>query len=231
MIIPTARQRTVFDVLHKLNEPFSTRPEPLPQNSKARLIAEKIGPGQKLCNVRESAAAVHTWDIPKVFGFVSQLERKLLQTLLRLRRSERKRSFGYADPVSFRRINSVVGPRSEALLSSSLQERVCSTSRVQLYLAHTFNGTYRRLCWNAPSPTVDTHFGEPRLFLHPDEHRGLSVSEAAALQGFDAGFEWPESSNCCVPSNRKCGTTANEQSGRIRSNGLAVVTADLREQV
>jgi len=191
--IPTTKQKTVFDALHKLNESISTRPALLPRNSKARLIAERIGPGQKLCNVRESAAAVHTWDIPKAFGAVSHAERELLQNLLRLRRSERERAFGDADPVSFQRISSVVGPRSEALLRVLCKKGYIRRVGARYDLAHTFNGTYRRLSWHAPSPTVDTHFGEPRLFLHPEEHRGLSVLEAAALQGFEAGFEWPES--------------------------------------
>lgn len=191
--IATART-TVFDVLHRLAQPASSQPKPLPRNSKARLIAERIGPGQKLCNVRESAAAVHTWDIPEVFGRVSKIEREMLQVLLRLRRSERKRSFGDADPVPFRRISVAFGSHSDAILRSLCEKGYVRRVGAKFDLAHTFNGTYRRLSWDAPSPTVDTHFGEPRLFLHPDEHRGMSVFEAAALQGFDADFEWPESS-------------------------------------
>lgn len=193
VLMPTSGKRTVFDVLKDVNEPASRRPKLLPPNSKSRLIAERIKPGQKLCNVRESPASVHTWDIPEVFGSVSGAERAVLQALLRLRRTERVRSFGDADPVTLSRIRAVIGSRSEALLY-----RLCNKGYVrrigQRYdLAHTFNGSYRRLRWDAPSPTVDTHFGDPRLFLHPEKHRGLSVSEAAALQGFDVDFDWPES--------------------------------------
>jgi DNA (cytosine-5)-methyltransferase 1 len=191
--IPTTRQKTVFDAIHKLKQPFSDRPKLLALNSRSRLIAEKIGPGQKLCNVRESAAAVHTWDVPEVFGAVSQAERKVLQTLLRLRRTERARAFGDADPVSIQRIKFAIGSRSEALLRALCTKGYVRRVGAKYDLVHTFNGNYRRLSWDAPSPTVDTHFGDPRLFLHPDEHRGLSVLEAAALQGFDAGFRWPES--------------------------------------
>lgn len=193
VMIPTKKQRTVFDALHRLNEPASSRPKLLPLNSKARLIAERIGPGQKLCNVRESAAAVHTWDIPEVFGAVSNKERQVLRTLLRLRRTERERAFGDADPVSARRINSALGSRCEAVLRALCEKGYVRRVATKYDLAHTFNGTYRRLRWDAPSPTVDTHFGDHRLFLHPEEHRGMSVAEAAALQGFDARFKWPES--------------------------------------
>ena len=52
-------------------------------------------------------------------------------------------------------------------------------------LAGTFNGKFRRLSWNEPSCTVDTRFGAPRYFLHPDKERGFTVREAARIQGFD----------------------------------------------
>ena len=55
-------------------------------------------------------------------------------------------------------------------------------------LAHTFNGKFRRLSWDEPSPAVDTRFGQPRYFLHPQESRGLSVREAARIQGFPDSF-------------------------------------------
>jgi DNA (cytosine-5)-methyltransferase 1 len=59
----------------------------------------------------------------------------------------------------------------------------------ELYdLTHTFNGKYRRLRWDDAAPTVDTKFGDPRLFLHPAEDRGFTVREAACLQGFPLSF-------------------------------------------
>ena len=45
-------------------------------------------------------------------------------------------------------------------------------------LRHTYNGKYRRLRLDAPAPTVDTHFASASNFLHPTEHRGLSLREA-----------------------------------------------------
>ncbi len=61
-------------------------------------IAGRIEPGQKLCNVRISPAAVPTWDIPEVFGRVSTSEREVLETIQRLRRRDRRRDFGRRGP-------------------------------------------------------------------------------------------------------------------------------------
>lgn len=190
---PSTRETTVRDSIYDMFIPPTYRPVILKRNSKARRIAEKISPGQKLCNVRESPASVHTWDIPSVFGAVTSTERELLNSFIRLRRTDRQRSYGDADPVSIARINAVAGKRTDPLLKSLLSKGYIRKIGKAFDLTHTFNGTYRRLCWDSQSPTVDTHFGDPRLFLHPSEHRGMSVPEAAALQGFPARFIWPAS--------------------------------------
>ena len=51
-------------------------------------------------------------------------------------------------------------------------------------LTQTFNGKYRRLSWSAPSPTVDTRFGDPKYFLHPEEQRGFTVREPQEYKDF-----------------------------------------------
>jgi len=189
------QEKTVRDSLFNLDLSDLHTPPILKEGSKARRIAERIGPGQKLCNVRESNASVHTWDIPEVFGYVTERERHILQTLLRLRRTERKRKFGDADPVSIERLTQEVGEGKVGLLVARLVRKgYLRPVGSDFDLTHTFNGSYRRLSWDSQSPTVDTHFGEHRLFLHPKEHRGISVREAAALQGFSKTFIWPENS-------------------------------------
>ncbi len=55
-------------------------------------------------------------------------------------------------------------------------------------LTGAFNGKYRRLSWDKPSNTVDTRFGSPTYFLHPEEQRGFTVREAARIQGFPDSF-------------------------------------------
>jgi DNA (cytosine-5)-methyltransferase 1 len=74
-------------------------PQQLRRNSRDWLIAQRIKQGQKLSNVRGGQNAVATWDIPEVFGHVSEHERTVLELLRRLRRQERQRDYGDADPV------------------------------------------------------------------------------------------------------------------------------------
>lgn len=41
---------------------------------------------------------------------------------------------------------------------------------------------------NEACTTVDTRFGNPIYFLHPEEDRGFTVREAARIQGFPDDF-------------------------------------------
>ncbi|SIS00995.1 DNA (cytosine-5)-methyltransferase 1 [Roseovarius nanhaiticus] len=162
------------------------------QGGKHDIIAKKIKPGQKLCNVRASAASVATWEIPEWFGAVSAAERVTLETIRTLRRRNRKRSFGDADPVSLDEINQQNSSITSECLSS-LQKKGYLRKVGDLYdLRDTFNGKYRRLSLDDVSPTVDTRFGDVQLFLHPLENRGLTIREAARLQGFPDEYSFPE---------------------------------------
>ena len=163
-------------------------PIPLPAGSREQLIARRISPGQKLCNVRISPAAVPTWDIPEVFGTVTGSEREVLVALVRLRRRDRRRDFGDADPV----LPSVVNDHLERCCDADINRLIeCQyLRRVENYidLKHTYNGKFRRLPIDGISPTVDTHFGDPCLFIHPHLDRGLTPREAARIQGFQDDF-------------------------------------------
>lgn len=156
-------------------------PIELPKDSKHRKIAEKIQQGQKLTNARGGERSVHTWDIPEVFGRTNKRQREVLDTVLRLRRQERKRDFGDADPVETARLEAMFGAE---LLAQLVEKEYLRKFDNYHDLTNTFNGKYRRLELSGLSRTVDTRFGDYTSVLHPIEHRSFTVREAARIQGF-----------------------------------------------
>lgn len=163
----------------------------LQPGSKNFLIANRIKRGQKLSNVRGGEAAVHTWDIPEVFGRTNRSERAALEATMRLRRRDRIRDFGDADPISVNTLKREVGVEAAALVKSLIAKGYIRRVDGGIDLVHTFNGKYKRLDWCNASLTVDTKFGDPRYFLHPSENRGFTVREAARIQGFSDNFLFP----------------------------------------
>ena len=120
----------------------------------------------------------------KFFGHVTENERTVLELLRRLRRQDRSRDHGDADPVSISRLEAALGNRFHKLLDALVAKGYLRQVGNDFDLVGTFNGKFRRLSWDKPSCTVDTRFGSPRYFLHPSQQRGFSVREAARLQGF-----------------------------------------------
>lgn len=165
-------------------------PRHLDSNSIDFKIALRIGPHQKLCNVRGGDRAVPTWSIPEVFGEVTDDEADLLKIIQRLRRRLRTREFGDADPLSMADFADHCDFSAHPVINRLVKKGYIRRIGKKVDLAHTFNGKYRRLAWDHPTPAVDTRFGEPRYFLHPEEQRGLSVREAARIQGFPDSFEF-----------------------------------------
>lgn len=179
----------LFDALSGLEEgKLDHCPKYLTAGSRHELIAKRIRPGQKLCNVRVAGAAVPTWDIPEVFGEVSSAQRQILQSVQRLRRTERVRNFGDADPVALSRIELALGRKPDAEIDQLIKIGYLKRVGESLDLTNTFNGKYRRLKMDDVSPTVDTRFGDFRLFLHPTQPRGMTIREAARIQGFGDHF-------------------------------------------
>jgi len=185
-------KRSVSDALYNLSTQTSDhRKELLPSTSKDYLIAKRIGAGMKLSNVRAGNRSVHTWHIPEVFGPTSQFEQEILDAMLRLRRIIRRRDFGDADPISISDISKHIGQSSQAAVRELIKKKyIRRIDNKYIDLTHTFNGKYRRLKWDEVSYTVDTYFGNPSYFLHPSEHRGLTIREAARLQTFPDTFEF-----------------------------------------
>ncbi len=160
----------------------------LTTGSKDFLIAQKIRPGQKLSNVRGGANSIHSWDIPEVFGHTNEIEKIVLITTMVLRRKERVREFGDADPVSIKSLERELGSATPQNVYQLIKKGYMREIGSKVDLVNTFNGKYRRLAWDSVSLTVDTRFGDPRYFLHPEENRGFTVREAARIQGFSDDF-------------------------------------------
>jgi len=55
-----------------------------------------------------------------------------------------------------------------------------------------FSDVYGRLYWDRPAITITHYARNPASgrFVHPEQHRGLTMREAARLQGFPDGFEF-----------------------------------------
>ena len=165
-------------------------------------IASQIAPGQRLTNVRSGPRSVHTWSIPEVFGDVSEHEVSVLEAISRLRRRLRRREVGDADPIQAEQVTQFLGEESDSALCALVGRGYVRRKEGRFDLTHTFNGKYKRLHWDECAPTVDTRFVEPRYFLHPEECRGFSVSEMAAIQDFPTTYVFPD---CLTTSSRLIG--------------------------
>lgn len=157
-------------------------------DGKIKSLVSKIRPGQRLSNVRGGKNCIHTWDVPSVFGEVNNSEVSVLEAIRQLRRKVRRRKNGDSDPVSKENIELFIGRSIDQDLQLLLEKNYVRKVDDKYDLVHTYNGLYKRLVWEKPSMTVDTQFGNPRFFLHPEENRGLSVREAARIQGFRDSF-------------------------------------------
>lgn len=193
--IPSLPASDLGSVLAGVKKQKNHHPLFLCPESREWQIANRIMPGQKLSNVRGGDSSVATWDIPEVFGEITDNERTVLEVLRRLRRQDRQRQYGDADPVSLARLEAALGKHFRCLVNGLIAKGYLRQVEDKLDLVGTFNGKFRRLSWDKPSFTVDTRFGSPRYFLHPSEHRGFTVREAARIQGFDDKYVFCGSEN------------------------------------
>jgi len=161
-------------------------------------IIRRIGPGQKLCNVRFASTSVYTWDIPEVFGETSDLQRSILEVIGRNRRKKIYGNIPNGNPIPAREISRLLGLKT--VPTKDLRQLVKigylkeTANSYDLKGAMFCSGIFKRLSWNQPSPTVLTNFHNPRYFLHPSENRPLSLRECARLQGFPDDFSLSENS-------------------------------------
>ena len=63
--------------------------------------------------------------------------------------------------------------------------------RLRRYRSDTFNDTYKRLDWDDLSRTITAHIAKDGYwYIHPEEHRTLTVREAARIQTFPDSFRF-----------------------------------------
>jgi DNA (cytosine-5)-methyltransferase 1 len=186
--VPNIPPKSLRSVLKQVSSLPNHHPEFLAPESREFRIANRIKPGQKLSNVRGGKNSVATWDIPEVFGPISQAERTVLELIRLLRRQQRLRHYGDADPVSMARLEAALGNPFHVLIEALIAKGYLRRIGDGVDLVGTFNGKFRRLSWDKPSYTVDTRFGSARYFLHPKKHRGFTVREAARIQGFEDNY-------------------------------------------
>ena len=186
--IPAITKQRLDEVLSGVENLPNHEPEFLSPGSRSYQIACRIGPGQKLSNVRGGGRSIHTWNIPEVFGKTSSEECQLLEFIMRIRRQERRRNFGDADPVALDRIREKFNKQASSMVRDLMAKGYLRQVDDKIDLCHAFNGKYRRFQWEDDACTVDTRFGEAQLFLHPNEHRPFTVREAARIQGFPDNY-------------------------------------------
>jgi DNA (cytosine-5)-methyltransferase 1 len=158
---------------------------------KYEAVFKAIKEGQKLCNVRHASTSVYTWEIPEVFGEVTQRERFILKTISKYRRHKKYGDIANGNPLPIEEIERLSGLRQvqreiTSLISKGyLKEK---DSKYDLKGAMFCSGIFKRPHWDEPSPTVLTNFHNPRYFLHPLKDRPFSLRECARLQGFPDTF-------------------------------------------
>ncbi|WP_237064618.1 DNA cytosine methyltransferase [Loktanella sp. M215] len=182
--------KRLSDILRGSEDIINGQIYPLSEEGNDYKISRRISQGQKLSNVRCGISSIHTWNIPEVFGQVNDTEISILEIISRLRRQNRRRSNGDADPVEPYYIDKSYGSDTSEILNSLIKKGYAKRVEDYIDITHTFNGKYRRPHWNDVSPTVDTRFGQPRYFLHPDQHRGFTVREAARIQSFPDSYKF-----------------------------------------
>lgn len=177
---------------------------------KYQAVFAAIKQGQKLCNVRHASTSVYTWQIPEVFGAVSDVERLILETISKNRRHKEYGDIPNGNPLPMAEIERLSGltgiePQIESLMHKGYLKDL--GGRYDLKGAMFCSGLFKRPNWDEPAPTVLTVFSNPRYFLHPTEDRPFSLRECARLQGFPDSFRFvtPETDLTLVDGYRLVG--------------------------
>ena len=190
--------RTIKDAIEDLIETDSSFPDHKVTNkwpSDYNLIMKSINEDQKLCNVRHSKTSVYTWDIPEVFGEVSNTERQILEVIGKNRRHKKYGNIPNGNPLSKKTIEGLSGLSDiEIEVQTLLQKGYLKEKNggYDLKGAMFCSGLFKKPLWDKPSPTVLTNFHNPRYFIHPRLHRPFTLRECARLQTFPDNFHFEQ---------------------------------------
>ena len=200
--------RDAIGDLCSLDVPIADHRITLDWPDKYRHVFDAIGPGQKLCNVRHSPTSVYTWQIPEVFGPVSERGRTILETISRNRRHKKFGNRPNGNPLPVADIERLSGltavePDIELLLAEGYLKSV--NDGYDLKGAMFCSGIFKRPLWDEPAPTILTNFHNPRYFLHPSENRPFSLRECARLQSFADSFKFEAAGISLVEGYRLVG--------------------------
>ena len=191
---PLLRQRTIEDAISDLVSLDVQVPDhrvtgKWPANH--AYIFKAIKEGQKLCNVRFADTSIKTWEIPEVFGDVSERQVRIINTIAQHRRHKKYGDIPNGNPLPVDEICRLSGLKridqdiAELLNAGYLKKK---NGGYDVKGATFCSGMFKRPNWDEPSPTVLTNFHNPRYFLHPTEDRPFSLRECARLQGFRDDF-------------------------------------------
>ena len=195
---PVSRAQTIRDAIGDLAEPDSDVSDHLVTNSwpkKYEKVFQRIGPGQKLCNVRHADTSVYTWEIPDAFGKTSLRERHVLESISKHRRHKRYGTIPNGNPLPIEEIEKLSGlitirPEITSLLEKGYLKDM--SGKYDLKGAMFCSGLFKRPRWDDPSPTILTNFHNPRYFLHPEKNRPFTLRECARLQSFPDSFRFTD---------------------------------------
>ena len=158
-----------------------------------KIIIERIGVGQKLCNVRFASTSVYTWQIPEVFGAVTKREILLLEIIGKNRRKKKYGDIPNGNPLSIATVNELSGEDFQQQEFNDLESKGYlkeKDGKYDLKGAMFCSGLFKRPEWNEPSPTIITVFHSPRYFIHPIKPRPFTIREVARLQSFPDNFQF-----------------------------------------